>query len=110
MSPREWRFLIDDIVEAIGKIQSYTDGMTPEQFAVDQRTLDAVVRNFIVIGEASGQTPAEIRHANSDVPWRLMSDMRNFAVHRYWGGGCPRAVAHDQGRPSALGLSTAAAP
>jgi len=44
-----------------------------------------VIRNFITIGEAAGHVPEEIVAQHPDVPWRLMSDMRNFAVHHYWG-------------------------
>ena len=59
--------------------------MTPQQFENDVKTVDAVVRNFIVIGEASRQMPEDVRRHAADVPWRLMADMRDFAVHRYWG-------------------------
>lgn len=56
-----------------------------EYFEDDGRTIDAVIRNFITIGEAAGHVPEEIVAQHPDVPWRLMSDMRNFAVHHYWG-------------------------
>ncbi len=47
---REWTFRIEHIVDAIEKIQRYTADMTFDQFAVDDRTVDAVIRNFLVIG------------------------------------------------------------
>ena len=54
MSPeREWTFRIHHIVDAMDKIMRYTAGMTFEQFAADERTVDAVIRNFLVIGEAT---------------------------------------------------------
>ena len=47
--------------------------------------MDAVIRNFIVIGEAARSVPKEITDKYPGVPWRLMGDMRNFAIHEYWG-------------------------
>lgn len=53
MPPRDARLRVDDILTAIGRIESYTTGMTFDAFAADQKTIDAVVRNFEVIGEAA---------------------------------------------------------
>ena len=47
---RTWTLRIEDILESIGKIQLYTEGMDFEAFASDERTMDAVLRNFGVIG------------------------------------------------------------
>jgi uncharacterized protein with HEPN domain len=54
-------------------------------FQSDPKTVDAVIRNFIVIGEAARSVPKEITDKYPGVPWRLMGDMRNFAIHEYWG-------------------------
>ena len=85
MSPREWQFLVEDILGAIEKITQYTRDMTLEDFEHDDRTIDAVIRNLIVIGEAAVHVPRGIAVSHPEIPWRLMSDMRNFAVHQYWG-------------------------
>ena len=53
MSRREWKFLLDDILEAIGKVQNYVAGSSFEGFEDDSKTIDAVVRNFIIVGEAA---------------------------------------------------------
>ena len=69
MSPeREWRFRIDHIVEAIEKIMRYTSAMTYEQFAADERTIDAVIRNFLVIGEATRHVPDHVRASAAEIP------------------------------------------
>lgn len=47
--------------------------------------MDAVVRNFAVIGEAAANLPAEVAAAHPDVPWRVMAEMRNVLVHQYFG-------------------------
>jgi len=84
VSPRSWQALVEDIVSAVERIENYTSGMDAPAFAEDTRTIDAVIRNFIVIGEASRHIPTEVQAQYSSVPWRLLSDMRNFAVHHYW--------------------------
>ena len=85
MSPRLWHYRIDDILGAIRKIFQYVEGMNFESFACDQKTIDAVIRNFIVIGEAARNVPLGVMERYPELPWRLMGDMRNFAVHEYWG-------------------------
>jgi uncharacterized protein with HEPN domain len=59
--------------------------MKYEDFKVDRKTLDAVLRNLIVIGEAANHMPEEVISAHPDIPWRDMGDMRNFVVHEYFG-------------------------
>lgn len=51
-SSREWPFRIKDILEAIDKIERYTKGMTVSKFKKNELVIDAVVRNFEIIGEA----------------------------------------------------------
>jgi uncharacterized protein with HEPN domain len=51
----------EDILVAIAKIGRYTAGFSKEAFASDDRTLDAVVRNLEVIGEAVKQLPPALR-------------------------------------------------
>ena len=85
MPPRDWRMRIEDILEAIAKVQEYTRGMTLESFRGDARTVDAVLRNIAVIGEAAGHVPPEVAAAHADVPWRQMRDFRNVVVHAYFG-------------------------
>jgi uncharacterized protein with HEPN domain len=50
--PRKWKFRLRHILEAIDKIQRYTGGRTVEQLVGDEQSLDAVVWNLTVIGEA----------------------------------------------------------
>ncbi len=49
MLPRDWRLRIEDILEAIRKIQHCTKGMTPATFFAKPQALDAVAYNFIII-------------------------------------------------------------
>ena len=81
MSPRGWQDRIQDILEAISEIQSFTEGMDYETFKDDDKSIRAVEMNFIIIGEAATQIPDEIEEKYPDIPWSLMRAMRNRIVH-----------------------------
>ena len=85
MPRRSWTLRISDIIEAIEAALDYIGGMTFEQFVADRRTCDAVVRNFIIIGEAASHLPEDFIKTHSELPWREMRDMRNIVVHEYFG-------------------------
>ena len=80
---RQWIFRIFHTLDAIGKIQRYTAGMSFEHFCADDRTVDAVIRNFLVIGEATRHVPSNVRQESPDIPWHLMEGMRHVLVHDY---------------------------
>ena len=50
MSKRDVQLLLEDILHASQKILSYTSGLSKEDFLKDDKTIDAVVRNFEIIG------------------------------------------------------------
>lgn len=72
------------MLDAIRKIRDYVASMHFETFQQDTRTIDAVIRNLIVIGETARHVPPNIVRQYPAIPWRLMGDLRNFAVHEYW--------------------------
>jgi uncharacterized protein with HEPN domain len=82
---RDWRFRVRDILAAVRAIERYTEGMTFLEFAADARTVDAVVRNLMTIGESTRWIPEQIRDAHRDVPWRTMRGVRNVVAHEYFG-------------------------
>lgn len=84
MPPREWTFRIQDILDAMEKIQRYTSGANLETFECDEELIDAVVHNLTIIGEAAHHVPSEITAHETDIPWRQMIDLRNYSVHAYW--------------------------
>ncbi len=85
MPRRGWKLRISDIIEAIENALDYSAGMTFEQFVADRKTIDAVIRNFIVIGEAASHLSDDFIAKHPDLPWREMRDMRNIVVHEYFG-------------------------
>lgn len=74
---KTWVFRIEHILDAIAKIQQYTAGMTEEAFCASGITVDAVIRNFLIIGEATRHVPADIRAKHPEIPWTLMQGMRD---------------------------------
>ena len=84
MPPRDWAFRIQDIFEAMAKIQRYVSGMDFETFENDEEIMDAVVHNLTVIGEAANHVPSDVTNRFPEIPWRQMVDLRNFTVHAYW--------------------------
>lgn len=47
--------------------------------------VDAVVRNFEIIGEASKKIPTDIQERYPEIPWRKMYGLRNLIAHEYFG-------------------------
>lgn len=85
MSKRSLELLVEDIWEAIEKIDRYTKGMTQENFQDDEKTADAVVRNFEIIGEAAGRLPEDFVDRYSEIEWAKIVGLRNRIVHEYFG-------------------------
>ena len=82
---RRWDVRIRDMLASIEKIQAYTQNMDYQGFRNDSKTVDAVVRNLEIIGEAARHVPDEIVQQHPDIPWREMRDMRNLLSHEYFG-------------------------
>jgi uncharacterized protein with HEPN domain len=85
MSRREWSLFVADMHEAIEKIASYVDAMTFTDFQSDTRTVDAVVHNLLVIGEAARCLPASIKENHPDIDWIAINGLRNRIAHEYFG-------------------------
>lgn len=67
---RDYKTYLDDIAESVGKIGRYTAGLTLETLADDEKTLDAVIRNLEIIGEAVKNIPDEIRQQYPETEWK----------------------------------------
>jgi uncharacterized protein with HEPN domain len=85
MSKRHPELLVKDILESAGKILSYTDQMTFDEFLCDGKTIDAVIRNFEIIGEASLRIDEDFRLENPQIEWKKLRGFRNRIVHDYFG-------------------------
>ena len=85
MSKRNPELLVEDILESCHKIMDYTKGITFEEFVADPKTIDAVVRNFEIIGEAANRLPEEFKDAHQEIEWFRIRGFRNRIVHDYFG-------------------------
>ena len=84
MSKREWKLFIEDILESIRLIKNYVENMDFNDFKKDRKTIDAVVRNFEIIGEASRLIPDEIKRKFENVDWKGIVGLRNRIAHEYF--------------------------
>lgn len=85
MSERDTNLLLGDILEAALKILKYTENLSFDQFLKDDKTSDAVIRNFEIIGEASARLPEEFKIENLEINWRRLKGFRNRLIHDYFG-------------------------
>ena len=85
MSRRDWSLFVADMQEACNKISGYVSGMGYEDFQADSRTIDAVVRNLEIIGEASNAIPDEKKQQKPEIDWAAIKGLRNRIAHEYFG-------------------------
>mgnify|MGYP000389062018 CR=1 FL=1 len=82
---RDPRLYLEDIRESCAKIIRYTEGMDFKAFSGDEKTIDAVIRNLIVIGEAVKHLPEDLRKRYPEINWRAIAGLRDIVVHEYFG-------------------------
>jgi uncharacterized protein with HEPN domain len=85
MSKRQPSLLIEDILDSSNKILEYTAGLTFDEFSNDDKTIDAVIRNFEIIGEATNRLPDDFKDEHPDIDWHKIRGFRNRIVHDYFG-------------------------
>lgn len=76
---------LEDILESAGSIQDYTASFTFDELIKDKMRIDAIVRNFEIIGEAASKISQEIKDKYPIVEWQKISDFRNVLAHEYFG-------------------------
>ena len=83
--PRDSKVYLEDILEAIRKIRIYTEGLSFEEFQKDSKTVDAVVRNLEIVGEAVKQLPDHLREGHPEIEWKRIAGLRDILIHAYFG-------------------------
>jgi len=84
MAVRNFTLYFEDILESAQKILLYTKGMKYDKFISDSKTVDAVIRNFEIIGEAARQLPKSVKDNHADIEWKAIIAFRNVVVHEYF--------------------------
>jgi uncharacterized protein with HEPN domain len=85
---RKLSIYIRDIIQNMQDAEEFVKGMSFEEFELDKKTFNAVVRSIEVIGEAAKNVPDDLRAKYSAVPWKEMAGMRDKLIHSYFGVNC----------------------
>jgi uncharacterized protein with HEPN domain len=85
MSERHPSLLIEDIIDSAKKILDYTNNISFDEFIKDNKTIDAVIRNFEIIGEAANRLPESFKDKHASIDWHRIRGFRNRIVHHYFG-------------------------
>jgi Uncharacterized conserved protein len=78
---------LSHILEAIERIDRYTEDIDEVAFLQNEMVQDAVIRNFEIIGEASHNIEThfpEFAAAHSELPLAFAYQMRNAVAHGYF--------------------------
>ena len=84
MSNRSPELFLEDILASIDRIEGYVSELTYEEFCVDRKTVDAVIRNLEIIGEAAKNVPVDMRAKHPEIPWSEMARVRDKVIHGYF--------------------------
>lgn len=82
---RNYLLYLEDILASVSKILNYSDDMVCKDLLMDEMRLEAIVRNFEIIGEAASKIPQDIKDKYQFIEWRKISDFRNVLAHEYFG-------------------------
>ncbi len=84
MSKRVASLLLEDILDSIGKIEQYIQDVREDSFEADRKTVDAVVRNLEIIGEAANNLPKSYRDRHNEIEWNQIIGLRHRIIHEYF--------------------------
>lgn len=82
---RDVRIFLTDILNATDKIIRYAKERDRSPQVNDEKDLEAIIYNLLVLGEASRSIPDDFREKHPEVPWKRMVGMRDKLIHQYWG-------------------------
>lgn len=82
--PRDVGLYLEDMLEAARRLAGYVTAMDRAAFEADSRTIDAVIRNLEILGEAAKRVPEDVRQRAAAIDWRKIAGMRDVLAHTYF--------------------------
>lgn len=77
---------LKEIVAASEKILRFTSNIRhAEELMSDDKTYDAVMMNFVLIGEAVSRLSENLKSLHAHIDWQNIKGFRNLVVHDYIG-------------------------
>ena len=84
MSFRGLQQRLKDMIEVGLEVETFTKGMSFDEFQADLKTVRAVLYSFALIGEAAASLLPEVEVAYPEIPWADIRGMRNIVIHEYF--------------------------
>lgn len=85
MSKRDVDLLLLDMLEGAEKIRKYTSNLDFGKFLENEMVVDAVARNFEIIGEAANRISPDFKTLQPQIEWLRIAGFRNRIIHEYFG-------------------------
>jgi uncharacterized protein with HEPN domain len=84
MSDRPVKLILQDMLDSVTDILTYTHGMDEQGFYNDKKTRDAVERNLEILGEAANRLPQDFHLKHGYIEWHRIISLRNRLIHAYF--------------------------
>jgi len=85
MTERSLAEFLQDILDTIADLETFTANVEFEAFRANREKVLAVVKSIEILGEAVKKIPDDIRTQYPEIPWKAIAGMRDMLVHEYWG-------------------------
>ncbi len=74
---------INQILDSVAKIASFSKGLNRDTFFADAKTQSAVIMQLLLIGEISKKISEGVK-SKIDLPWKDIAGFRDRAIHNYF--------------------------
>ncbi len=77
---------LENILESVEKIELYSAQFEDaDNLYENTKSFDAIMMNFIIIGEMVVKLSEEFKRKNPDIEWWKIKGFRNIVAHNYFG-------------------------